>query len=93
MNFQKGPNLAIKLLVGIILIPVLAAWVFPCHEDCAKCQESDSHSNCCGGHLIPGLATPAMVFKVTLPGSLFPIFDQHFTQIVLHSDIYRPPRA
>jgi hypothetical protein len=93
MYLKKGPSLLIKILVWVVFIPVLAAWVHPCHEDCSKCEGSYAHSSCCGAHLIPGLASSAAGLQVLLSATIFHIFDQQFTQKILHSDIYHPPRA
>jgi hypothetical protein len=93
MSFHKDPGLIMRILVVVILMPVLLAWADPCHEDCSKCQGSYAHSNCCGSHLVPGLASPAAVPQITLAAMLFHFTEPQVTPKILHSDIFRPPRA
>jgi hypothetical protein len=93
MNFRKGPNVVIKVLVCIVLMPVLAAWVIPCHEDAPLHQGSPSHNDCCGGHSVPFLSSAAAAPQVSLSMTVFHPFDQQFVPKIFASDIYRPPRA
>jgi hypothetical protein len=83
----------IKVLVWIVLLPVLATWVIPCHEDAPMCQGSPSHSDCCGGHSVPCLSSASSEPRVTLFTRFFHPFDKQFAREIFASDIYRPPRA
>jgi hypothetical protein len=83
----------IKVLVCILLIPVLAAWVIPCHEDAPLHQGASSHSDCCGGHSVPCLSSTAEAPQVPLSMTVFHSFDQQFIPKIFAVDIHRPPRA
>jgi hypothetical protein len=94
MTLRKGSSVAIKTLVCILLIPILAAWVIPCHEDALVCQGSLSHSNCnCSGNLVPYLSTAFSAPQGTLSPAFFHPVDERFPQKIFASEIYRPPRA
>jgi hypothetical protein len=94
MTLRKGSSVAIKMLVCLLLIPMLAAWVIPCHDDALVCQGSSAHSNCnCSGNLVPYLSPVVSAPQGTFPSSYFHPVDKHLPQKIFASEIYRPPRA
>jgi hypothetical protein len=94
MTLRKGASVAIKTLVCIVLISILAAWVIPCHEDALVCEGSLAHSNCnCAGHLVPYLSSAFSAPQGTFPAAFFHPVDIHLPQKIFGSEIYRPPRA
>jgi len=93
MLLLKGANSGIKLLVFVLLIPLLAAWVFPCHEGAPLHQGTSSHSDCCGAHSVPCLPSTSEVPQVSLSMTVFHAVDQQFIPKIFAADIYRPPRA
>lgn len=94
MTLRKGPPEAIKTLVCIVLISMLAAYVIPCHEDALVCQGFLTHSNCnCAGQLVPYLSSAFSAPQGTFPAAFFHPVDKHLPQKIFASEIYRPPRA
>jgi len=94
MTLRKGPPVAIKTLVCIVLISVLAAYVTPCHEDALVCQDSLTHSNCnCAGQLVPCLSSAFSAPQGTFSAAFFHPVVENLPQKIFASEIYRPPRA
>jgi hypothetical protein len=94
MILRKGASVAVKVLVCLVLIPVLAACVIPCHDDALVCQGSLAHSNCnCAGHLVPYLSSAFSAPQGAFLAAFFHPVDEHLPQKIFASEIYRPPRA